>query len=145
MPRFIAEISSNHNGDLKRCLDLIRSAAACGCWGVKFQLFRIEQLFAPEILQASETHRLRRRWELPFHFLPDLAVCAREEGLQFGCSPFDLEAVEILQPFVDFLKVASYELPWLDLIRRCGNTGLPLMMSCGMAEEREIVRAVETA
>lgn len=145
MARFIAEISSNHNGDKKRCLDLIRAAANCGCWGVKFQLFRIEQLFAPEILQISEAHRQRRRWELPLHFLPDLAACAHEEGLKFGCTPFDLEAVEILQPFVDFLKIASYELPWLDLISKCGETGLPLMMSCGMAEEDEITRAVNAA
>ncbi len=145
MSRFIAEISSNHNGDKQRCLDLIRASAACGCWGVKFQLFRIEQLFAPEILQISEPHRLRRRWELPLHFLPDLAACARDEGLAFGCTAFDLGAVEILQPHVDFLKIASYELPWLDLIRKCGETGLPLMMSCGMAEENEIVQAVETA
>jgi len=145
MARFIAEISSNHNGDKKRCLDLIRAAAACGCWGVKFQLFRIEHLFAPEILQQSETHRLRRRWELPLHFLPDLAACARTEGLALGCTPFDLEAVDILAPHVDFLKVASYELPWLNLIRKCGETGLPLMMSCGMADEKEISQAVDVA
>jgi len=145
MTRFIAEISSNHNGDKQRCLDLIHAAAACGCWGVKFQLFRIEHLFAPEILQISETHRQRRRWELPLHFLPDLAACARDKGLAFGCTPFDLEAVDILKPHVDFLKVASYELPWLDLIQKCASTGLPLMMSCGMAEEAEIIAAVETA
>ncbi len=145
MPRFIAEISSNHNGDKKRCLDLIRSAASCGCWGVKFQLFRIEHLFAPEILQISETHRLRRRWELPLHFLPDLKACAQDEGLAFGCTPFDLEAVDILQPHVDFLKVASYELPWLDLIKKCGKTGKPLMMSCGMADETEVIKALDAA
>lgn len=145
MTRFIAEISSNHNGNKERCLELIRAASASGCWGVKFQLFRIEQLFAPEILQSSETHRLRRRWELPLHFLPDLAACARQEGLALGCTPFDLEAVDILLPHVDFLKIASYELPWLDLIRRCGETGLPLMFSCGMAEEDEVFQAVETA
>ncbi len=145
MTRFIAEISSNHNGNKERCLDLIRAAAHCGCWGVKFQLFRIEKLFAPEILQVSEMHRLRRRWELPIHFLPELAACAHAEGLAFGCTPFDLGAVDILQPHVDFLKVASYELPWLGLIQKCGESGLPLMMSCGMADEQEVAQAVETA
>lgn len=145
MARFIAEISSNHNGDISRCLDLIRAARACGCWGVKFQLFRIEQLFSPEILQTSARHRLRRRWELPLHFLPDLAACAHQEGLAFGCTPFDLEAVDLLRPRVDFLKIASYELPWLDLVRRCAATGLPLMMSCGMADETEISAAVSAA
>jgi len=145
MARFIAEISSNHNGDLARCLELIRSASACGCWAVKFQLFRIAELFAPEVLQASETHRLRRRWELPLHFLPELAACARSEGLAFGCTPFHLGAVGDLLPHVDFFKIASYELPWSDLVRTCAATGLPLMMSTGMANEREIKQAVRTA
>nr|MEE4266999.1 N-acetylneuraminate synthase family protein [Candidatus Krumholzibacteria bacterium] len=145
MTRFIAEISSNHNGDKRRCLELICAAADCGCWGVKFQLFRIEQLFAPEVLQASARHRDRRRWELPLHFLPDLADAARRQGLAFGCTPFDLDAVARLEPHVDFLKIASYELPWLDLVARCASTGLPLMMSSGMADEAEIVQALETA
>ncbi len=145
MARFIAEISSNHNGDKSRCLDLIQAAAACGCWAVKFQLFRIEQLFSPEVLQTSETHRLRRRWELPLHFLPELAASAREQGLAFGCTPFDLAAVDLLRPHVDFLKIASYELPWLDLVRSCAATDLPLMMSCGMANEAEVLQAVHTA
>ena len=98
MTEFIAEISSNHNGDAVRCRELIRAAAGCGCHGVKFQLFRIEKLFAPEILRASPAHRLRRRWELPLWFLPELAGCARDHGLRFGCTPFDLEAVDLLAP-----------------------------------------------
>ena len=106
MAEFIAEISSNHNGDRHRCFELIRAAARCGCHGVKFQLFRINQLFAPEILQVSERHRQRRRWELPIHFLKDLAACCRDEGVLFGCTPFDLEAVDLLEPVTDFLKVA---------------------------------------
>ena len=55
MTEFIAEISSNHNGDLDRCRQLIAEAARVGCTGVKFQLFRIDELFAPEILRVSPT------------------------------------------------------------------------------------------
>ncbi len=145
MAEFIAEISSNHNGDPERCFELIRVAARCGCHGVKFQLFRINQLFAPEILQVSERHRERRRWELPIHFLKDLAACCRDEGILFGCTPFDLEAVDLLEPFTDFLKVASYELPWTDLIRHCASTGQPVMISTGMADVHECRQALAAA
>ena len=145
MTRFIAEISSNHNGDMARCRELIRQAARCGCWGVKFQLFRMENLFAPVVLQSSAEHRARRRWELPHYFLPELAACAHDEGLAFGCTPFDLPAVDVLRPHVDFLKVASYELPWLDLVRACAGTGLPLQISRGMATAGEIVAAARAA
>lgn len=145
MTEFIAEISSNHNGDLGRCRKLIAEAARVGCTGVKFQLFRIDRLFAPEILRVSATHRGRRRWELPLRFLPELSAAARDAGLKFGCTPFDLEAVDSLAPHVDFLKVASYELPWLDLIHACAATGLPLIVSTGMADASEAWSAVEAA
>ena len=145
MTDFIAEISSNHNGDLGRCRDLIAAAARAGCRGVKFQLFCIDRLFAREILQVSPEHRRRRRWELPPWFLPDLAACCRDHGVAFGCTPFDLEAVDLLAPHVDFLKVASYELPWLALTQRCAATGLPLMISTGMADAGEIRAAVAAA
>ncbi len=145
MTLFVAEISSNHNGDLQRCRQIITAAADAGCGAVKFQLFRIEQLFAPEILQVSEAHRLRRRWELPPWFLPELAVCAHDHGLLLGCTPFDLEAVDMLSPHVDFLKIASYELCWPRLITSCAATGRPLMMSTGMANQGEILAAVDSA
>jgi spore coat polysaccharide biosynthesis predicted glycosyltransferase SpsG len=145
MTEFIAEISSNHNGDLGRCRRLIAEAARVGCTGVKFQLFRIDRLFAPEILRVSADHRRRRRWELPLRFLPELSAAARDAGLKFGCTPFDLQAVDELAPHVDFLKVASYELPWLDLIHACAATSLPLIVSTGMADAGEAWAAVDAA
>jgi len=145
MTEFIAEISSNHNGDLGRCRQLIAEAARVGCTAVKFQLFRIDRLFAPEILRVSPTHRRRRRWELPLRFLPELSTAARDAGLKFGCTPFDIEGVDQLAPYVDFLKVASYELPWLDLIHTCAATSLPLIVSTGMADAGEAWAAVDAA
>lgn len=42
---FIAEVSSNHNRDLSRCFKFIDVAAESGCNSIKFQLFKIEELF----------------------------------------------------------------------------------------------------
>ncbi len=142
-PFFIAEVSSNHAGDIDRCMDFIRAAAKVGCDAVKFQLFRINQLFAPEILQESEEHRARQEWELPLEFLPELARESRENGLQFTCTPFYIEAVRELEPYVDFYKIASYELLWDELIRACAETRKPLVLSTGMATLDEIGHAVE--
>ena len=144
-PNFIAEVSSNHHQNLERCLAFIDTAARIGCAAVKFQLFKIDQLFAPEILARSETHRKRKDWELPLAFLPELAQRTRDHGIQFSCTPFYLDAVPALEPFVDFYKVASYELLWDDLIRACAGTGKPLILSTGMATLPEIQHAVVTA
>ena len=140
-PRFVAEVSSNHQCDLERALRFVDRAAEIGCDGVKFQLFRIDELFAPEILRQSATHRDRRRWELPERFLPAIARRCREQDIAFGCTPFYMDAVSALAPFVDFLKIASYELLWDDLLAACARTGLPIVLSTGMATLDEVFHA----
>lgn len=139
---FIAEISSNHHRDLDRCLRFIDTAAAAGCSGVKFQLFRVKDLFAPEILARSEKHRCREAWELPLDFLPAMANRCRERGVSFSCTPFYLEAVAELLPYVDFYKIASYELLWDELLVACAATRKPVVLSTGMADLDEVARAV---
>ena len=108
-------------------------------------MFRIDDLFAPEILAKSEEHRKRKEWELPPEYIPQLSKYAHKKNLQFSCTPFYLDAVDYLKPFVDFYKIASYELLWLDLVKKCSNTGLPLVISTGMSTLDEIDNAVAIA
>ena len=143
MAQFIAEVSSNHSKDIDRCLRFVDSAAEIGCDAVKFQLFRIDQLFSPEILERSEKHRNRKEWELPLEFIPIIAKRCQEKKIQFSCTPFHLKAVAELQPYVDFYKVASYELLWDELLATCAQTGKPVIISTGMAKMDEISHAVD--
>jgi N-acetylneuraminate synthase len=141
--RFVAEVSSNHTRSLERALAFVDAAAEVGFDAVKFQLFRVRELFAPEVLAASAAHRAREAWELPEAFVPALAERARARGVSFGCTPFHLGAVEVLRGSVDFLKVASYELLWDDLLVACAKTRMPLVLSTGMATAEEVSHACE--
>ena len=150
-PLWIAEISSNHSkanqagfdmGRAKACIDAAKSVKADM---VKFQLFRIEQLFAPEILKTSPLHQARKNWELPPDSLETLAEYAHAQGLKFACTPFDLEAVAIMAPFIDCFKIASYELLWHDLLLACLSYNKPVILSTGMAMMDEIDSALKTA
>jgi sialic acid synthase SpsE len=141
---FIAEASSNHAQDLSRALAFVDAAASCGCDAVKFQLFRLNELFAPEILAKSAKLRARAAWELPVAHIEPLARQARARGIQFSCTPFYLEAVKELEPHVAFYKIASYELLWDDLLKACAETGKPVVISTGMATMPEIEGAVAT-
>ena len=58
MVKFIAEVSSNHAQDLGRSLAFVDAAADCGFDAVKFQLFRVAELFAPG--GTSDCHCLGR-------------------------------------------------------------------------------------
>jgi sialic acid synthase SpsE len=143
MSFFIAEVSSNHSRDIDRAIEFINCAAKIGCNAVKFQLFKVDKLFAPEILENSKQHRDRKQWELPLEFLPILSNTCKEKNIQFSCSPFYIEAVNELEPYVDFYKVASYELLWDDLLVACALTGKPVIISTGMADLVEIKHAVK--
>ena len=44
--KIIAEIGSNHNGNLKRCFQIINKAKELGFYAVKFQLFKINKLYS---------------------------------------------------------------------------------------------------
>src|SRR5581483_8711265 len=128
-PIFIAEASSNHDRHLGRALAFVDTAADCGCDAVKFQLFRIDRLFAPEILSRSEKHRERQAWELPLAHLEPIAERCLARNIRFGCTPFYVEAVEELRPYVSFYKIASYELLVTPLLEACAATGKPVILS----------------
>ncbi len=139
MVKFIAEIGSNHNGSLDRCYKLIDTAKDIGCWAVKFQLFD-ENLYAP---QYKEQRERLRKWQLPLDYIPKIAEYCKEKDIKFGCSVFYLEAVEILKPYVDFYKIGSYEMLWLDLIKAVAEIGKPMILSTGMGTDNEIRQAVK--
>ena len=140
---FIAEVSSNHSKNLDRCIEFINRSADIGCNSVKFQLFKIDQLFAPEILQRSDEIAKRKNWELPIDFLEPLSEQCKKRAIKFSCTPFYLDAVDELLPYVDFYKIASYELLWDNLLIACAKTGKPVIISTGMANMSEINHAVK--
>ncbi len=142
--KFIAEVSSNHHKSLERCKQFIKISSQIGCDAVKFQLFKVDELFAPEILSKSKMHRDRVNWQLPVKFLPELKNCCKENNIQFACTPFYLQAVNELKPYVDFYKIASYELLWDNLLKACAKTEIPIVISTGMATIDEIDNALMT-
>jgi len=140
--KFVAEVSSNHHSDLGRCMRFVEVASEIGCDAVKFQQFKIRELFAPEALRANPALLEREAWELPESFNADLAVRAHELGLEFASTPFYRGAVDALAAHVDFFKLASYQVPWLGFLHEVAQVRKPVVLSVGMATLQEIDAAV---
>ena len=153
----IAEAGSNHDGNLKTALALVDAAADAGCDAVKFQTFTGEEIAAewgssdtklpPEFSRWGRNMReLYGACALPESFHAPIASRAKERGIHFFSSPFSERAVDLLAELgVPALKIASFELVHLPLIRRAASTGLPLILSTGMAGLGDIERALDAA
>lgn len=150
----IAEAGSNHDRDLDQARRLIDVAAEAGADAVKFQTFRSDQIVAETptraeyldgILPPGQTmSELFRQLELPREWHAQLAEHAIERGLDFLSTPFDHEAVDLLDDLgVKAFKVATYELWHLPLIRDIASRGKPIICSTGMADIGEVQAAVE--
>ncbi len=147
----IAEAGANHNRDLGVARELIDVAAAAGADAVKFQTYNGRDLYSSRTPRFEYLHDDRSPQELidaialPREWQPQLAAYARELGIAFFSSPFDRAAVDsLVAAGVPVMKIASFEIGDLGLIQYTAATGLPLIISCGMATYGEIEDALAT-
>ena len=154
-PFVIAEAGVNHDGDLEVAHRLVDVAADCGADAVKFQTFDPGTLVAVDARTTPYQQRagseltqsqLLEALTLPQDAWRELDAHARERGLVFFSTPFDLGSAEMLvQLGVPLLKVASGELTNLPFLDALADLGLPLMISTGMGDSAEVDAAVAVA
>lgn len=138
--KFIADIGSNHNQSIDRIKWIMAEAKQAGCWAVKFQLFK-----ASDIYHKSKTKELLalKENELPAEFIKLIHQYCIEYDLKFGCTPFSFQAVSLLEHYVNFFKISSYEICRTDLIKEAARIGKPIFISTGYADNIEIEAAIE--
>lgn len=156
-PLVVAELSANHRHDLGVAIESIRVAAECGVDAVKFQHFTADGLTVqgdhPDLRVASGSlwenrtlYDLYVEAAMPWEWTNALVEEASKVGISWFSSPFDLVAVDFLVANgVEAIKIASFELVDLPLIRRAAHSGLPLVMSTGMATTAEVDAALSAA
>ena len=145
----IAEAGSNHNGSLEQAMALIDLAADAGADAVKFQVFRAARMYPKRAgvsayLKTQEPiYDIIRKMEMPFEWLPKLAARCDRRGILFSASAFDEASADRLDPFVQFHKVASFEMTHLPLVRHLAEKGKPMIVSTGTATLNEVAKTVE--
>lgn len=148
----IAEAGVNHDGDERSALDLIDVAADCGADAVKFQTFSAEKLVtrgaAKAEYQAQQTgpgdqFGMLKSLELSAEAHRSVEERCRLRGIEFMSTPFDEEAARFLIGLgMRRVKVPSGEITNEPFLAFLAATGLPLILSTGMADLEEIARAV---
>lgn len=138
--RFIVDIGSNHaiqgsSPNKQRAFKLIESAAESGATDVKFQLFDV-------LYRDKKTQQNVDKLALPKEWVSDLADCCTANNVNFLCTPFSVEAVDFLDPYVSDFKIASWDITFKPMLEKIGKIGKPVILSTGGATIKEIKDAV---
>jgi sialic acid synthase SpsE len=153
---FVADVASNHDGERSRARELIWLAAGAGADAVKFQHFRAEQIVSDRgfrALGAAQGHQAAwpkpvfdtyRQYELDRGWTEELAATAREAGVDFLTTPYDVDAIAHVRGLAPALKVGSGDIDWRAFIAAVAAEGKPVLLATGACGIDDVERAVAT-
>lgn len=153
---FIADISANHDGELERAKLLIQLAAEAGADAAKFQNFRAPEIvsdFGFQAMQGQVSHQ--STWKksvfevyqdasIPFEWTPILKEECDIAGIEYFSSPYDFDAIDMLDPFVPAYKIGSGEITWLEALEKMAEKGKPVILATGASDIGDVQRAVHS-
>ena len=151
---FIADIAANHDGDLERAKTLMTLAKEAGADCAKFQHFRAEHIVSDygfTALGSQQSHQatwqksvfeVYREASLPWEWTEALADHAQDIGIEFMSAPYDLEAIDHLDPFVNAYKVGSGDVNWLEELTHITSKAKPVILATGAATLDDVDRAM---
>ncbi|MBL0938541.1 MAG: N-acetylneuraminate synthase family protein [Gemmatimonadaceae bacterium] len=153
-PCFVAaEIGINHNGDLSLAREMIFAAARAGVDGVKFQNYRTEDFITDRslmyryerdgVMHEISQFDLFKQSELDAAALMQLSAWCAEAGVTFFSTPTGPEGLQdLVRAGAPLVKNGSDYLTHVALIAEMARSGLPTVLSTGMAVSEEIDDAV---
>lgn len=153
-PYVIAEVGINHNGDLGAALRMIEVAKDAGADAIKFQTFKAAEFVSDRNQMFTYTSQgktvtepmldMFRRYEMSVEDWRAIRRHCDSAGITFLSTPQNRSDLDVLLDVgVSAIKVGSDDFVNLPLLRDYATTGLPLILSCGMANLAEVWQSLE--
>jgi len=158
-PYVIAELASNHNGDMALARRMILQAKKAGADCVKFQSWSKDTIFSKKVYKQNyflkDDYRKRKdytlekivdKFSISFKELRAMKEYADKLGIDCIASPFSKKEVDFLaeELKMNYIKIASMDLNNYPFLEYVGKKGLPILLSTGMGTSSEIKKAVKT-
>jgi len=151
---FIADIAANHDGDLDRAKQLIRLAKDAGAHAAKFQNFQASKIvsdFGFRSLGGQQSHQ--SKWKksvfevyqdasVPFDWTPVLKEECDKVGIDYFASPYDFEAIDMLDKYMPAYKIGSGEIDWIEALEHMASKGKPVLLATGAAAIGDVQHGV---
>lgn len=152
-PFIIAEAGINHNGELDKALAMIDLAKKCGADAVKFQTFRAEEFVGDpemEYTYYSQGQKVTesmlemfKRCEFNLDEWGKIKEYCNKQDIVFLSTPQNTSDLELLLDIgMPAIKVGSDDFNNIPLLQNYASKGLPLILSCGMADLSEVYQSL---
>lgn len=151
---FIADIAANHDGDLGRAKELIHLCAEAGADAAKFQHFTAATIVSDhgfKALGGDQSHQaswkksvfeVYRDASVSLDWTESLKETCDKAGIAFFTSPYSMDLVDHIDPFVPAYKIGSGDITWTDMVKYIARKGKPYILASGASTFDDVHRAV---
>ena len=151
---FIADIAANHDGNVDRAVELIHAAAEAGADAAKFQHFRAAKIVSKHGFETGPQLSHQSKWKksvfevyqsasVPWDWTETLVKACADAGIHFFSSPYDMEAVDMLDAHVPAFKIGSGDITWIEMLEHIAGKGKPVLLATGASNIGDVTRAVD--
>ncbi len=136
----VAEIGNNHEGDFNLAVKMLESAVECGVDAVKYQTYRTEHYISNK---NQERFNKLKSFELTYEEFKELSLIAKDKGIIFLSTPFDIKSAIFLNNIVPAFKISSSDNNFFPLIDTVISFKKPIIMSSGLSTLNQIKQSKE--
>lgn len=155
-PFIIAEAGINHNGDIELAKKMVLAAKEANADAIKFQTFYAKDFIQDRSVmytyksQGKEITEpiidMFERSEFTSEEWKEIKRFCDKEQMMFLSTPGNVSDLEMLLSLdIKAIKIGSDDFVNIPLIRRYASENIPLLLSCGMANEEEIDLSLKNA
>jgi len=155
-PFIIAEMSGNHNKDIKRALAIVEATAATGADALKLQTYTADTITINHkgglfdikdkgsLWCGKNLFDLYQEAHTPWAWHKEIFDYANSLGMVAFSSPFDESSVDFLETLnVPAYKIASFESNHYPLLEKVAQTGKPVIISSGTSKLNELYESIQ--
>ena len=139
-PFLIAEIGGNHEGNFTTAKKMLKLAIETGVDCVKFQIYQAKSLVNEK--QSPDRYKHFKKFELTNEQHIELAKICRSKGVIYSASVWDVEALNWIDPYLDFYKIGSGDLTAYPIIKELVKRRKPIILSTGLSSLNEVLETV---
>ena len=150
---FIADIAANHDGNIKKAIELINLAKESGADAVKFQHFTADTIVSKKTFDSMNNKLSHQKsWKksvfdvykdasLNFTWTSKLKKECDKINIDFFTSPYSLSLINKVNKYVCAYKVGSGDITWLEAIEEMAKKKKPIILATGASNLNDVKRA----